>query len=49
MLVFVEVRAWLDQYRASFVLAYSEMEWTMVLGYFRWLNKGAKPEYVGVT
>jgi hypothetical protein len=22
---------------------------TRVLGYFRWLNKGAKPEYVGVT
>jgi hypothetical protein len=30
-------------------LKYKEIEWTMVLGYFRWLNKGAKPEYVGVT
>jgi len=25
------------------------IEWTTVLGYFRWLDKGAKPEYVGVT
>jgi hypothetical protein len=30
-------------------IGYSEIEWTMVLGYFRWLNKGAKPEYVGVS
>jgi hypothetical protein len=26
-----------------------EIDWTFVLGYFRWMNKGAKPEYVGVT
>jgi hypothetical protein len=26
-----------------------EIAWTYVLGYFRWMNKGAKPEYVGVT
>jgi hypothetical protein len=25
------------------------MEWTMVLGYGRWLNRGGVPEYVGVT
>jgi hypothetical protein len=27
----------------------SEIDWTEVLGYFRWMDKGAKPEYVGVT
>jgi len=26
-----------------------DIEWTEVLGYFRWLTKGGKPEYVGVT
>jgi hypothetical protein len=26
-----------------------EIEWTEVLGYYRWMNKGAKPEYTGVT
>lgn len=30
-------------------VSYREIEWTEVLGYFRWLNKGGKPEYVGVT
>jgi hypothetical protein len=28
---------------------YRDIEWTEVLGYYRWLNKGGKPEYVGVT
>jgi hypothetical protein len=28
---------------------YGDIAWTEVLGYFRWINKGAKPEYVGVT
>jgi hypothetical protein len=27
----------------------SEIAWTIVLGYFRWMEKGAKPEYVGIT
>src|SRR4051812_35605749 len=26
-----------------------ELGETLLLGYFRWINKGAKPEYVGVT
>ncbi|WP_433726327.1 hypothetical protein ACQP2Y_09125 [Actinoplanes sp. CA-051413] len=30
-------------------IRYHDIAWTEVLGYFRWLNKGAKPEYVGVT
>ncbi|MGQ5264422.1 hypothetical protein ACTWLT_27105 [Micromonospora sp. ZYX-F-536] len=30
-------------------VSYREIEWTEVLGYFRWLNMGGKPEYVGVT
>jgi hypothetical protein len=28
---------------------YSAIKWSTVLGYFRWLDKGGKPEYVGVT
>ena len=30
-------------------IRYRDIAWTEVLGYFRWLNKGGKPEYVGVT
>ena len=30
-------------------IGYADIEWTEVLGYFRWVTKGAKPEYVGVT
>jgi hypothetical protein len=30
-------------------IRYDEIEWTRVLGFYRWLEKGGKPEYVGVT
>ncbi|WP_127501026.1 hypothetical protein [Actinoplanes solisilvae] len=30
-------------------IRYRDIAWTEILGYFRWVKEGAKPEYVGVT